>query len=54
MKTAFLRSAREADICRAARILKMGKSTAYGVAECHDEAGDLLAHHVVSYSMVSV
>lgn len=52
MKTAFLSSARETDIYCVARILKLGKRTSYGIAECRDAAGQLLAHHVVSYSLV--
>lgn len=52
MKTAFLSSARETDITCVARILKLGKRTSYGTAECHDAAGKLLAHHVISYSFV--
>jgi acyl-coenzyme A thioesterase PaaI-like protein len=52
MKTAFLRSARKTDISCVARILKLGKRTAYGTAECHDADGHLLAHHVLSYSLV--
>jgi uncharacterized protein (TIGR00369 family) len=52
MKTAFLSSAREADICCVARLLKLGKRTAYGTAECRDTGGHLLAHHVISYSLV--
>lgn len=52
MKTAFLSSAREADIYCVARILKLGKSTAYGSAECRDAGGHLLAHHVISYALV--
>jgi acyl-coenzyme A thioesterase PaaI-like protein len=52
MKTAFLSSARDTDIHCAARILKLGKRTAYGSAECRDVAGRLLAHHVISYALV--
>jgi uncharacterized protein (TIGR00369 family) len=52
MKTAFLSSARETDIYCVARILKLGKRTSYGTAECRDAAGQLLAHHVVSYALV--
>jgi acyl-coenzyme A thioesterase PaaI-like protein len=52
MKTAFLSSARETDIHCVARILKLGKRTAYGTAECRDVAGNLLAHHVISYALV--
>ena len=52
MKTAFLRSARDTDIYCTARILKLGKRTSYGTAECRDGGGHLLAHHVISYSLV--
>ena len=52
MKTAFLRSARETDISCTARVLKLGKRTAYGTAECRASNGDLLAHHVISYAVV--
>lgn len=53
MKTAFLGSARATDIHCVARLLKLGKRTSYGTAECRDPAGQLLAHHVVSYSLVA-
>jgi len=52
MKTAFLRSARETDIYCTARVLKLGKRTSYGTAECRDVSGHLLAHHVISYTLV--
>ena len=52
MKTAFLRSAREEDIACTARILKPGKRTMYGTAECHGAGGKLVAHHVLTYSRV--
>lgn len=50
MKTAFLRSARDTDIYCTARILKLGKRTSYGTAECRDVGGHLLSHHVISYA----
>jgi uncharacterized protein (TIGR00369 family) len=53
MKTAFLNSARETDIHCDARVLKLGKRTAYGTAECRAADGVLLAHHVLSYALVS-
>ncbi|MES2127462.1 MAG: PaaI family thioesterase [Pseudomonadota bacterium] len=53
MKTAFLRSAQREDVLCTARILKLGKRTAYGTAECHNERGELLAHHVISYAQVA-
>jgi uncharacterized protein (TIGR00369 family) len=52
LKTAFLNSARATDIHCAARVLKLGKRTAYGSAECRSSAGDLLAHHVISYALI--
>jgi uncharacterized protein (TIGR00369 family) len=51
MKTAFLSSARETDIHCTARLLKLGKRTAYGTAECRSAGGALLAHHVLSYAL---
>jgi uncharacterized protein (TIGR00369 family) len=52
MKTAFLRGARETDVTCVARVLKLGKRTAYGTAECRAANGDLLAHHVLTYALV--
>ncbi|OEZ56142.1 PaaI family thioesterase [Duganella sp. HH105] len=52
MKTAFLRSARQENVVCVARILKLGKRTVYGTAECSNERGELLAHHVISYARV--
>ena len=52
MKTAFLRGARETDVTCVARVLKLGKRTAYGTAECRASNGDLLAHHVLTYALV--
>lgn len=52
MKTAFLRSARQENVVCVARTLKLGKRTAYGTAECSNERGELLAHHVISYARV--
>ena len=52
MTTAFLRSARDTGISCTARILKLGKRTSYGTAECRDVGGQLLTHHVISYALV--
>jgi len=52
MKTAFLRSAREEDIVCTARILKSGRRTMYGTAECLRADGGLVAHHVIAYARV--
>jgi acyl-coenzyme A thioesterase PaaI-like protein len=52
MKSAFLKGARETYVRCVARLLKLGKRTAYGTAECRAANGDLLAHHVISYALV--
>ena len=52
MKTAFLRGAREEDILCTARVLKPGKRSIYGTAECHGVFTGLVAHHVLTYSKV--
>ena len=52
MKTAFLRGARATDVTCIARVLKLGKRTAYGTAECSAANGDLLAHHVLTFALV--
>ncbi len=50
MKTAFLRSGRQEEVVCAAKILKLGRRTAYGVAECSGATGGLLAHQVITYA----
>jgi uncharacterized protein (TIGR00369 family) len=52
MKTAFLRSARSEDVLCSATVLKIGRRTAYGTAECRSDGAGLLAHHVLSYALV--
>ncbi|MEO8305701.1 MAG: PaaI family thioesterase [Betaproteobacteria bacterium] len=52
MKTAFLKSARNEDISCSARVLKPGKRTMYGTAECRGAAAGLLAHHVLTYARI--
>jgi len=52
MKTAFLKSARTEDIVCNARILKPGRRTMYGTAECTSADGTLVAHHVLTYARV--
>lgn len=51
LKTAFLKGARRTDIHCLAKVLKLGKRTAYGTAECRGADGELLAHHVLSYAL---
>ena len=52
MKTAFLQGAREEDILCTAHVLKSGKRSIYGTAECHGISTGLVAHHVLTYSKV--
>ena len=49
MKTAFLRSARQESFLCTARVLKLGRRSAYGTAECHGAVSGLLTHHVLTY-----
>jgi uncharacterized protein (TIGR00369 family) len=49
MKTAFLGSAKREDVQCTAKVLKLGKSLIYGVAECSNNAGKLLTHHTITY-----
>jgi acyl-coenzyme A thioesterase PaaI-like protein len=53
MKTAFLRPGRREDFRCTARILKLGKRTAYGTVETVGSASGLMAHHVLSYTKVT-
>ena len=52
MKTAFLKSARGEELRCSARVLKPGKRTMYGTAECRNETAGLIAHHVLTYARV--
>lgn len=49
MKTAFLKSGRQEDFVCTSRVLKIGKRSAYGTAECTGGSSGLLAHHVLTY-----
>lgn len=53
MQTAFLRSGRAESIACRARVLRLGRRSAFGAAECRGvDSGDLLAHHSVRYAKV--
>jgi len=52
LKTAFLRSGKKESLLCIARVLKMGKRTAYGTAECVGAKSGLLAHHTVTYARI--
>jgi uncharacterized protein (TIGR00369 family) len=49
MKTNFLGAAKRSGFRCRAKVLKFGRRLIYGVAECVDENGKLLAHHTVTY-----
>jgi uncharacterized protein (TIGR00369 family) len=49
MKTNFLNPARQEDFRCTAKILKLGRRLAYGVAECIAANGTLLTHHTLTY-----
>ena len=50
MTTTFLSSARQEDVRCTARILKLGNSLIFGVAECVNSANKLLTHHSITYA----
>ena len=53
MKTAFLRSGKDEEVICTARLLKLGKRSAYGTVDTVGANSGLLAHHVVSYARVA-
>jgi uncharacterized protein (TIGR00369 family) len=52
MKTAFLNPARQEDVRCTAKVLKLGKSLIYGVAECRNDCDKLLTHHTFTYMRI--
>ena len=49
MTTAFLSSARREDVICAAKVMRLGRSRIYGIAECRNDQGKLIAHHTINY-----
>ncbi len=49
LNTSFLSSAKQEDARCTARVLKLGKTLIYGVAECCGVTGKLLTHHTITY-----
>ena len=49
METHFLRSARREPFLCTAEVLKCGNRSAFGIARCVSEAGELLAYHTLTY-----
>src|SRR5262245_2213873 len=51
--TAFLSSARREDVICAAKVMRLGRSQIYGIAECRNDQGKLVAHHTVNYIRIN-
>jgi uncharacterized protein (TIGR00369 family) len=49
MKTNFLGAAKREGFCCNAKVLKVGRRLIYGMVECVDSTGRLLAHSTVTY-----
>jgi uncharacterized protein (TIGR00369 family) len=49
LTTAFLNAARGGHVYCTARILKFGRRSIYGTAECHSKSGQIYSHHTVTY-----
>jgi uncharacterized protein (TIGR00369 family) len=49
LNTAFLSPAKGEHVYCTAKILKLGRRSIYGTAQCHNKSGQLYSHHTVSY-----
>ena len=49
LNTAFLSAAKGGHVYCTARILKFGRRSIYGTAECHSKDGKIFSHHTVTY-----
>ena len=49
LNTAFLSAAKGEHVYCTARILKFGRRSIYGTAECHSRDGRIFSHHTVTY-----
>ena len=49
LNTAFLAPARGEHVYCTAKVLKFGRRSIYGVAQCHGKKGGLFTHHTVTY-----
>ena len=49
LNTAFLSAAKGGHVYCTAKILKFGRRSIYGTAECHSKAGQVYSHHTVTY-----
>jgi uncharacterized protein (TIGR00369 family) len=53
LTTAFLSSAKREDVTCTAKIVRLGQSQIYGIAECCNDQGKLIAHHTINYIRIS-
>lgn len=49
LNTAFLSPAKDGHVFCTAKILKLGRRSIYGTAECHGKGGRLFSHHTITY-----
>jgi uncharacterized protein (TIGR00369 family) len=49
LNTAFLNAAKGGHVYCTARILKFGRRSIYGTAQCHSKSGQIYSHHTVTY-----
>src|SRR5215467_650882 len=49
MTTAFLSSAKREDVICTAKVMRLGRRQIYGIAECRNDQGKLIAHHTINY-----
>ena len=49
LNTAFLAPAKGEHVYCTAKILKFGRRSIYGVAQCHGKKGGLFTHHTLTY-----
>jgi uncharacterized protein (TIGR00369 family) len=54
LKTSFLKAARQEAMTCTAKVLKLGKRTAYGTVEIHGANSGLLTHHVLNFAKVEM
>jgi uncharacterized protein (TIGR00369 family) len=54
LKTSFLKAARQEALRCTAKVLKLGKRTAYGTVEIRGADSALLTHHVLSFAKVDM
>jgi len=51
--TAFLSSAKREDVICTAKVMRLGRRQIYGVAECRNDQGKLIAHHTINYIRIT-